>query len=322
MKKNNEPRVIGGIGKKKSNGGTQFYEQDRVYDNKVATAIPTSFQPYYLTNRERESDTMSLRIRKLTPKEILFYLMGLCGIIESARSKNNEKRIREILLILWKEIGKKEIQWEIRRFWSIPAQKILQCGLYEQSILESWFNKSNGQSGTYYIKENSKEIIELSKCLCDMWENWKNRYTPHRWELSKQQFEQFNAFMSQLPQFDTQEKESLCDLWETSKGFGVLQQALCEIQEIWQSTIPQEQSKGRLRIRKLVPCETLKLMGFERKDEQAMRNVGMSDMAIFHCSGDSIITTCLMALFGQMLPMSEQELHQKINDYVERLVKE
>lgn len=77
-----------------------------------------------------------------------------------------------------------------------------------------------------------------------------------------------------------------------------------------------------LRIRKLVPCETMKLMGFERKDEQAMREQGMSDMAIFHCSGDSIITTCLMALFGQMLPMSEQELHQKINDYVERLVKE
>lgn len=49
-----EPRVIGGIGEKKSNGGTQFYEQNRIYDNKIATAIPTSFQPYYLTNRERE----------------------------------------------------------------------------------------------------------------------------------------------------------------------------------------------------------------------------------------------------------------------------
>ena len=75
MKKNNEPRVIGGIGEKKSNGGTQFYEQNRIYDNKIATAIPTSFQPYYLTNRERESDTMSLRIRKLVPLETL-KLMG------------------------------------------------------------------------------------------------------------------------------------------------------------------------------------------------------------------------------------------------------
>ena len=65
--------------------------------------------------------------------------------------------------------------------------------------------------------------------------------------------------------------------------------------------------------------ETLKLMGFERKDEQAMREQGMSDAAIWHRSGDSIVTTCLMAIFGQMLPMSEQELHQKIEKYVETL---
>lgn len=132
-----EVKVIGGLGEKKSNGGTQFYEQDRIYDNKIATAIPTSFQPYYLTNRERE----------------------------------------------------------------------------------------------------------------------------------------------------------------------------------------RESDKMSLRIRKLVPLETMKLMGFERKDCQAMQDVGLSDMAIYHCSGDSIITTCLMAIFGQML-MSEQELQQKIENYVERLVTE
>lgn len=63
----------------------------------------------------------------------------------------------------------------------------------------------------------------------------------------------------------------------------------------------------------------MKLMGFERKDEQAMRQVGMSDSAIYHCSGDSIIVTCLMALFGQMLPISENELQQKIEKYVETL---
>ena len=74
-----------------------------------------------------------------------------------------------------------------------------------------------------------------------------------------------------------------------------------------------------LRIRKLVPLETMKLMGFERKDEQAMREKDLSDMAIYHCSGDSIVVTCLMAIFGQMLPISEQELQQKIEDYVKGL---
>ena len=79
--------------------------------------------------------------------------------------------------------------------------------------------------------------------------------------------------------------------------------------------------KMGLRIRKLVPLETLKLMGFERKDEQAMREQGMSDMAIYHCAGDSIVTTCLMAIFGQML-LTEEETQKKINDYVEGLVQE
>ena len=74
-----------------------------------------------------------------------------------------------------------------------------------------------------------------------------------------------------------------------------------------------------LRIRKLVPLETMKLMGFERKDEQAMREIGMTDSAIYHCAGDSIIVTCLMALFGQMLPISENELEHKIEKYVETL---
>ena len=63
-------------------------------------------------------------------------------------------------------------------------------------------------------------------------------------------------------------------------------------------------------------------MGFEKADFQAMRDIKMSDAAIWHCCGDSIVTTCLMALFGQMLPISEQELQQKIENYVEGIVNE
>ena len=129
---NDEPKVLGGIGEKKSNSGTQWYQQDRIYDNKMALSIATCCQPYYLTARERESDTMNLRIRKL------------------------------------------------------------------------------------------------------------------------------------------------------------------------------------------VPCETVKLMGFERKDYQAMRDIGMSDSQIYHCCGDSIITTCLMALFGQML-FDEETLKEKIENYADSL---
>lgn len=59
--------VLGGIGEKKSNGGSQWYQQDRIYDNKISLSLTTTAQPYYHND---------LRIRKLTPKEC-FRLMGV-----------------------------------------------------------------------------------------------------------------------------------------------------------------------------------------------------------------------------------------------------
>lgn len=42
-----EPRVLFGIGEKKSNNNTQWYLQDRVYDGNVAVTIATVCNPYY-----------------------------------------------------------------------------------------------------------------------------------------------------------------------------------------------------------------------------------------------------------------------------------
>lgn len=62
------PRVMGGVGMKKSNNNTQWYQQDRIYDNDIGISVTTSFNPNYIDN--------NLRIRKLTPKEC-FRLMGV-----------------------------------------------------------------------------------------------------------------------------------------------------------------------------------------------------------------------------------------------------
>lgn len=67
-----KPRVIGGIGEKKSNSGRQYYMQDRIYDGDYALAIATSINPYYVVGEEKMEQ---LRIRKLTPKEC-WLLMG------------------------------------------------------------------------------------------------------------------------------------------------------------------------------------------------------------------------------------------------------
>lgn len=74
-----------------------------------------------------------------------------------------------------------------------------------------------------------------------------------------------------------------------------------------------------MRIRKLTPLECLKLMGFERKDYQAMRDIGMSDSQIYHCAGDSLIPNIVAALIGQMTELTEQEVFNKIESYTEQI---
>ena len=66
-----KPEVLGGIGEKKSNNGSQWYQHRRIYDNKISLCVTTCCNPYYL-----EGESMNnLRIRKLTPKEC-WRLMG------------------------------------------------------------------------------------------------------------------------------------------------------------------------------------------------------------------------------------------------------
>ena len=55
------PILMGGIGEKVSNGGTQYYNQDRVYSSEsVAVSITTAFNPYYLVKVKNE-DTRNTR---------------------------------------------------------------------------------------------------------------------------------------------------------------------------------------------------------------------------------------------------------------------
>lgn len=65
--------VIGGVGEKKSNGGTQYYQQDRIYQGDIALAHPASIPGG--SYRYAVEEPQKLRIRKLTPKEC-YRLMG------------------------------------------------------------------------------------------------------------------------------------------------------------------------------------------------------------------------------------------------------
>lgn len=74
-----------------------------------------------------------------------------------------------------------------------------------------------------------------------------------------------------------------------------------------------------LRIRKLTEAECMRLMGFEEKDTEACRKAGLSTANIYHQSGDSIVSTVLVALFGELIGV---DYKKAIEDYADKLHEE
>lgn len=250
---NRQPKiqVVGGVGEKRSNNGTQYFMQDRIYEGDIANAVCTCANPYYKLNENIEN--------KLDIRNIFFAIFDLCGIINAEESEKYE-RSRKLLSILWNEIGEKEIWEQIRGLWSFQKKEILQQAVYENGIFEN----REFQSKISSCPSNCKEYIQndsSSRSLLDMWENWKTGYTPQRWELSEQQFRKFNIFMSQLSSEATSKKTSMQNMWQTNERIGILRKTLSEIQEIWRPI----ENKVQYRIRKLTPTECLRLQGVRDK---------------------------------------------------------
>lgn len=88
----NEPKLVGGFGEKKSNGGTQWYQQDRIYDSEeIAMCHPAQIPNGSYNYQVNENE--NVRIRKLTPKEC-FRLMDFDDEdFEKARQVNSDSQL-------------------------------------------------------------------------------------------------------------------------------------------------------------------------------------------------------------------------------------
>lgn len=69
------------------------------------------------------------------------------------------------------------------------------------------------------------------------------------------------------------------------------------------------------RVRKLTENECGKLMGVKKTDRKRLSE-NLSKSAQYHCYGDSIVTTCLMAIFGKALGI---DYETKISEFSEEL---
>ena len=82
----------------------------------------------------------------------------------------------------------------------------------------------------------------------------------------------------------------------------------------------ESENKGcRLRIRKLTEGECYRLMGFEEKDTEACREAGQSASNIYHQAGDSIVTTVLVGIFGELIGVDPRPV---IEEYADKLHEE
>ena len=109
------PRVVGGVGEKKSNGGTQYYQQDRIYDDNVAIAVTTSANPYYAVSEPRiiREEPLEREGWHDHAKEVLSPA-GLCRTI-CAQSNNTLTKIKEPASLRIRKLTPKEC-WRLMGF--------------------------------------------------------------------------------------------------------------------------------------------------------------------------------------------------------------
>ena len=77
-----------------------------------------------------------------------------------------------------------------------------------------------------------------------------------------------------------------------------------------------ETEMNDLRIRKLTEGECMRLMGFEEKDTLACKEKGLSKANIYHQSGDSLITTIMVGIIGELFDL---DYTTTIEQYVDKL---
>lgn len=130
------PKVVGGIGEKKSNGGRQWYQQDRIYEDGVAISVTTAFNPYYAISEPRiiREEPLEREGWHEHAKEVLS-TEGLCRTL-CAQSNNTLTKIKEPQSLRIRKLTPKEC-WRLMGFDDEDVDKAAQvCSnsqLYKQA---------------------------------------------------------------------------------------------------------------------------------------------------------------------------------------------
>ena len=246
---------------------------------------------------------------------VIFECLDCMKIVTEGEMKDEERyqKFRKILYVLWEEIRKETVQWKARGFWSIPEEKILQSRMHDKIQTNATKPRCDMEDCTSNCTENKRKNIEKDE-MRNMWKIWEVRCSSYKLELERQFFEEFTSVMSKLSYQNTQNKKCMLDMWRTDERIGLLQQALFEIQELRMSINGKEktgmsrlQKDNRksnkmcgIRIRKLTPKETFRLMGFSDENFDAAQRVGISNSQLYKQAGNSIVVDVLYYIYREL----------------------
>ena len=219
------------------------------------------------------------------------------------KEQNNEKRHKadgEILQVLRGKIGEKAFrEWAFGGLWCILSEAVLWERMYAQGIFESWCEQPELVCFAPFSAENKPEY-PTEESVRNMWISWQDRYSPFRRELSEQQYKQLKSVVQKLPHEVASWQEFVQNLWQTSKRAWLLQQALSEIQKIWQSDACWKVQRPDYRIRKLTPLSCYRLMGFDDASFERASKV-ISNTQLYKTAGNSIVVPVLEAILTNLL---------------------
>lgn len=295
-----EPKLVGGLGEKVSNGGTQYYNQERVYDSD-GVAVATSFQPNYLVvamrgrNPNNPSDrTPGIELeQRLEPNS-----EGICNTLTTVQKDN---------LVLEETIKIKQA----------TKQGYIECkngGVADFSFPDSKLRRGRVQEGGDVcptLMAGNSEIVKIEKvgqisnegsqCGTVVSENGlyptisagcHGYANPHILEK--------NGFYEQAIKTAEENNAQEGDIIDAFN-----QRVLTDGISPTITTRPEGKKTAILpvvekyRIRKLTPRECFRLMNVEEEQFNRAEKV-VSSSQLYKIAGNAIVVSVLCALFSQL----------------------
>ena len=279
-----EPKVLGGIGEKKSNGGTQWYQQNRIYDDKVATCVTTSQSPYYAIQESEIIDPFIVASRGRNPENPSD---RTAGIPTEQRLEPNFSGCSNTLTTVQKD-----------NYVAEPVINVV--GNYSPSGHEaSRIVDTGGIAPT--VKENHGTVTAVvDPIVCEQRSDEGLRFFKGDYCGTLRTIDACGDKRVIEPKIIREtplEREG----WHRHAKEVLSTQGLCRTLAAQSNNLVAKiKEHYNLRIRKLTPKECWRLMGFEDTDFEKAAAVN-SNSQLYKQAGNSIVVDVLYYIFREML---------------------